>query len=622
MRIAIALGLAALAAGTLTACNDGAAGTAVNTRTTPGTLIQNPPPRLASLSAADFTAQLGATSTGQQLLALALPSPTSTQLPCGVDFHYFQYQTVGGAGESTTASGALMVPTGGAGCSGPRPVLVYTHGTAVTRGYNIANIGDSTNEAWTESALIAAMYAANGYIVVASNYAGYDSSSLPYHPYLNADQQSQDVIYALTAARTALAGGLPAGDTDSGRLFITGYSQGGLVAMATHKAMQAAGMHVTASAPMSGPYAMEALFDAVILGDVGLGATVYGTMAIESYQHSYGNVFYLTGSSPDVFEATYATGIDSLLPGALSETQLFAQGKLPELALFSNAPTNLAPLDTLTASIVASNPVAALGFGPSNLIKNSVRVAYAGDAFTYPDHGLANIQAIAAGQAPPFADFVAAAPPSTATTFPLRDDVRRNDMRNWTPDGTAPILLCGGHDDPDVFFAANAQIMAGYWSGVATGFVGNWTFPNPPPQSVVTVLDVDPGQATSLGGIPSQIGTIAATVFGYDLAHGVTSAATLASDVQAAIAVGSVATGASPFAVYFTNGVPNSPWGVEVAGLAGVAAQAVATYYAQGVTSPATMGQDVTFAILAYFHFPITQTACEVAARAYFAAIP
>ena len=39
---------------------------------------------------------------------------------CGIDFHYIQYQTVGGANESATASGALMIPTGGSACTGNR----------------------------------------------------------------------------------------------------------------------------------------------------------------------------------------------------------------------------------------------------------------------------------------------------------------------------------------------------------------------------------------------------------------------------------------------------------------------------------------------------------------------
>jgi len=79
------------------------------------------------------------------------------------------------------------------------------------------------------------VFAAHGYIVVAPNYAGYDTSSLPYHPFLNGDQQSKDMIDALAAARTALPNTSSAATSDSGKLFVSGYSQGGYVAMATHK---------------------------------------------------------------------------------------------------------------------------------------------------------------------------------------------------------------------------------------------------------------------------------------------------------------------------------------------------------------------------------------------------
>src|SRR6185503_13783280 len=127
---------------------------------------------------------------------------------------------------------------------------------------------DLTRTDNSEGLTIAAVFAAQGYIVVAPNYAGYDTSSLGYHPYLNADQQSKDTIDALTAARTALPVSSAPTVMDSGKLFVTGYSQGGFVAMATHKAMQAAGMTVTTSAPMSGPYALLAFGDAIFRGNV------------------------------------------------------------------------------------------------------------------------------------------------------------------------------------------------------------------------------------------------------------------------------------------------------------------------------------------------------------------
>ncbi|TLZ24741.1 MAG: alpha/beta hydrolase, partial [Gammaproteobacteria bacterium] len=94
-----------------------------------------------------------------------------------------------------------MIP-GGADprCESPRPILLYAHGTSTLKTYNIADLTSNG-----EGLLVAAVFASRGYIVVAPNYAGYDTSSLGYHPYLNADQQSKDMMDALTAARSAFA---------------------------------------------------------------------------------------------------------------------------------------------------------------------------------------------------------------------------------------------------------------------------------------------------------------------------------------------------------------------------------------------------------------------------------
>src|SRR5882672_12772610 len=174
---------------------------------------------------------------------------------------------------------ARMIPTGfGANCTGSRPMVLYAHGTTTDRTFSMANMQN------TETLFLAALFAAKGYIVVAPNYAGYDTSTLPYHPYLIADQQSKDMIDALAAARTALPLAAATFSKDSGQLFITGYSQGGYVAMATHRAMQAAGMKVTAAAPMSGPYALAAFVDAVFYGEVNGNAPVSSALLLTAYQ--------------------------------------------------------------------------------------------------------------------------------------------------------------------------------------------------------------------------------------------------------------------------------------------------------------------------------------------------
>lgn len=390
------LSLAALAAAVLTACSGGgdvATGPAVDLTTARGTLVANPPIVLASFpTAADFNAALSATASGRSLLQLA-GTPK-----CGINFHYMEYNTVGGQNEATNATGGIMVPTGAdPACTGARPVLLYSHGTTVEKNYNIASPANS------EAGLVAAMYAAQGWIVVTSNYAGYDASRLPYHPYLLAEQQSNDMIDALRAARQAFP---KVGASDSGKLFLSGYSQGGFVSMATHKAMQtnyASEFKVTASGNMSGPYSLTKTFQTVFAGGVNAGGTVFTPLILTSWQKAYGNLY----SSPsDVYESAYATGIETLLPGTLTFNQLFTTGKLPTKLFATGALVTGDPsLDALFAN----------GVGTPNLIKQSYRAA------------------------------VVANP----TGHPLAVAAAKNDLLTWTP--ARPVAMCYGAQDPTVF---------------------------------------------------------------------------------------------------------------------------------------------------------------------------
>jgi hypothetical protein len=409
MKHTYSLSLAVLAAAVLTACgsNDVATGPEINLGNERGSIVANSPAVLASFpGAADFAAVIGSSASGRALLGAAgVPK-------CGVTFHYMQYNTVGGANEPTNASAGIMVPSGtDPACSGPRPVLLYAHGTTVEKGYNFASPANG------ETALIAAMYAAQGWIVVAPNYAGYEASTLPYHPYLNAEQQSNDMVDSLRAARKAFP---KIGATPADKLFISGYSQGGFVAMATMKAMQttyASEFKVTALGGMSGPYSMVKTLQTVFAGGVNAGATVFSPLIFTSWQKAYGNLY----SNPsDVYEAPYATGIETLMPSAtLNFNSLFTSGRLPT-KLFASGPlvTGNPSLDALFAA----------GVGTPNLIKQSYRQA----VLTTPNHPVA----------------VAAA---------------RNDLTaGWTPN--RPVAMCLGAQDPTVFGTNTADAATAFAS--------------------------------------------------------------------------------------------------------------------------------------------------------------
>ncbi len=445
-----AIGLAALAACVLAACGgNGSAGADVDESGARGSLIQSPPLRVVSLTSATLTGELQSVSAGQQLLAIAGP-PT-----CGVDVHYIQYGTVGGKGERTSASGALMIPTGAAPqCSGPRPILLYAHGTAFEKRFNLASVADQTNPAFGEALSLATFFAGQGYIVVAPNYAGYDASPLPYHPFLNADQQSKEMIDALAAARKAIGHVFASGTTDNGKLFVSGYSQGGHVAMATVRALQQTNQTITASAPLSGPYALEALVDAAVFGQVLLGSTLFMPLLINSYQQSYGGLYNAT---TDIYSTQFATGIDTLMPSAVPYTDLFLQGKLPQTALF-NSTTPVTGNATLDAALaVPANPLFAAGFGNPSLMVNNARLSYALDAVASPDGAVPTPQP--------------GVPVAGVAQYPLRNAVRTNDMRvsAWAP--TRPMLLCGGNADPTVFYSVNTGTMQAFWAGLPPGLV-------------------------------------------------------------------------------------------------------------------------------------------------------
>lgn len=467
----------ALATLLLAACGSSSKTSQISSVTSPGTLAVDPPLRIASLTAATFGAELAASPGGAQLLAVS-GAPT-----CGVDFYYLKFWTLGALPRETTlSSGALMVPTGGAGCSGPRPVVLYAHGTNANQTLNIADI---TNPANTEGALIAVTFAAQGYIVVAPNYAGYDISSLGYHPFLNAAQQSGEMLNILSAARSALPKTLTATVSDNGQLFVTGYSEGGYVAMATQRALQAAGSTVTAAAPMSGPYALEAFGDAIFYGNVNLGSTEFAPLLTNSYQHAYGNIYNVPA---DIYSSTYATGIDSLLPSTTPIDTLFASGRLPQTSLFNSTTPVVPGQDALTMALSIPSdpanpdtPLFQLGFGKPYLINNDYRVSYVLDAATNPDGAVPT---------PTPGVPLAAAPPIQG----FRHALYVNDLRNggWVP--TSPTLLCGGDLDPTVFFSVNTETMAAFWPAqVAAG--------------LITVLDVN---ATPAGPFaPIQAGFIA-----------------------------------------------------------------------------------------------------------------
>ena len=305
---------------------------------------------------------------------------------CDVTARYVQYSTRAPGGEAVRASAGVLVPGGSApGCTGERPVLLYAHGTAANKSKNMAQVSSDS-----EATALLAFYAAQGFIVVMPNYLGYDGS-LDWHPFLNARSQATDMIDALRASKSALASA--GGTTASAALLVSGYSEGGHVAMATHREIQenyASEFTVTASAPMSGPYNMVGTGDAVFVANTPLvGSLVFGPLLLTSYQRSYGNIY---GAPSDAYQSPYDRTAPGIFPNVLPVADLMAAGQLPADP-------------TLTLKL----------FGTGGLITDSFKAAY--------------------------------------PTSNFRTALQENTLLGWTP--TRPMAMCGGAQDPTIYYSVN-----------------------------------------------------------------------------------------------------------------------------------------------------------------------
>jgi hypothetical protein len=235
---------------------------------------------------------------------------------CDVKLISLNYYTIGPKGEQTNASAAMFVPVASASCpTTAQPLLAYAPERDAQKSRTLANLADP------ETFLIAAVYAAQGYVVVSTDYLGYAKSSFPYHPYLHADSEASSVIDSLRAARLA-AGSV--GASLSGKVMFAGYSDGGHASMAAQRAAErdnAAEFNIVGSAHLAGPYNLSGFLKspAVILG-----YQFFVPYAINAWQSIYGNVYKDINS---VFKMPYASYISTLLPSpTLTFTTLLTTG--------------------------------------------------------------------------------------------------------------------------------------------------------------------------------------------------------------------------------------------------------------------------------------------------------
>lgn len=164
-----------------------------------------------------------------------------------IELYKITYASLDTNNKRTTLSGLVVLPIGGA----PKGLIVYCHGTTVDRRRSPSNF-KGTGEAPEILEAISAL-GTSGYAVAMPDYIGLGDNKSA-HPYplnkVNA-ASGRDMISAVRSFALQKKYSIAA------PLFITGYSEGGGVAMALTNSLSSytnKEYRVTASAPASGPY--------------------------------------------------------------------------------------------------------------------------------------------------------------------------------------------------------------------------------------------------------------------------------------------------------------------------------------------------------------------------------
>lgn len=224
----------------------------------------------------------------------------------GTSARPFTYETVDPYGLPITASALLVLPRD---TNGPLPLVSMQHGTIPYRiGAPSQPVGGVSGD--LHFSFWAYAFASQGYAVVVPDYLGLGNSP-GYQAYLHARSEATCVVDALRAGRSLCASNEV---TLNGRLFLTGYSQGGHVTMAAHREIEsfhADEFLVTASAPCAGPYDLGGVTIESILANPNYMAPPFFAIMLASYLPLY----QLGETLEEVLAEPYRRTLPPLLDG-------------------------------------------------------------------------------------------------------------------------------------------------------------------------------------------------------------------------------------------------------------------------------------------------------------------
>ena len=210
------------------------------------------------------------------------------------------YYTIDKSGNKVIVSGALLVPQG----TNNLPLVSIQHGTQTKRELVV-----SVSPVNSTEGIVGLIMASMGYLVAVPDYPGFGVSNIM-HPYTHAKSLVPSVIDLMRSGKIYSSQHQIILD---GRIFLTGYSEGGYATLVTQKEIEEnyiSEFNLTAVAPMAGPYDLYGMVQTLFQTGQ-YNHTVYVAYILTAY-----NDIYRWNRLNDFFNAPYATTVQNLFDGS------------------------------------------------------------------------------------------------------------------------------------------------------------------------------------------------------------------------------------------------------------------------------------------------------------------
>jgi len=262
-----------------------------------------------------------------------------------------KYWSTDASGKAVRLSGMMFVPYIVKWDPHAFPLLSLQHGTQIYRPYapslftyDMKNLFKDGRVLAQIEVVLGIFMAVPGYVVVMPDYPSLGVSTDP-HPYTHLSI-ANSVEDMLKAARAVLADEWRDYATWDGRVFMSGYSEGGYATLVTASQLQAKGSDLTpaAVAPLDGPHDLSTTMRTLMVADRQHPSAYFLPYMLYGEKFIYGDAVY-------GFSKTMRSPYDATLPPFLDGT---AKGEQVVAAMaFRPGATYPVPADILTADFLA-----------------------------------------------------------------------------------------------------------------------------------------------------------------------------------------------------------------------------------------------------------------------------